>query len=59
MLSALLDRYQAEGNAKALAMLKKISPVVWQHIHFLEHYSFHDKRDPTDVDALLKNIFLL
>lgn len=59
LLSALLDRYQAEGNAKALAMLKKISPVAWQHIHFLGHYAFLDKRDPIDVEALLENIFLL
>ena len=42
LLSALLDLYQAEGNAKALAMLKKISPVAWQHIHFLGHYAFRD-----------------
>lgn len=59
LLSALLDRYQAEGNAKALAMLKKISPVAWQHIHFLGHYAFRDKRDPIDVEDLLANIFLL
>ncbi|MGF6482549.1 Tn3 family transposase [Paraburkholderia sp. JPY419] len=26
---------QALGNEKALAMLKKISPVAWRHIHFL------------------------
>ena len=59
-LSALLNRYQAKGNVKAaLAMLKKILPVVWQHIHFLEHYAFRDKRDPVDVEDLLTNIFLL
>ena len=59
VLSVLLDRYRAEGNVKALAMLKKILPVVWQHIHFLEHYAFRDKRDPVDIEALLANIFLL
>ena len=40
-------------------MLKKILPVVWQHIHFLGHYAFRDKRGPIDVEALLANIFLL
>ena len=59
LLSALLDRYQAEGNTRALAMLRKISPVAWQHIHFLGHYAFRDKHDPIDVEALLANIFLL
>ena len=56
LLSALLDRYQAEGNAKALALLKKISPVAWQHIHFLGHYAFRDNHNPIDLDSLLANI---
>ena len=33
LLSELLNRYQAEGNQKALDRLKRISPVAWQHIH--------------------------
>jgi hypothetical protein len=36
MLSMLLERFRADGNEKALA-LQKISPVAWQHIHFLGH----------------------
>ena len=59
LLSTLLDQYQAEGNVEALGMLKKILPVVWQHIHFLEHYAFRDKHDPINVEALLANISLL
>jgi len=59
LLSALLDRYQEEGNAKALAMFKKISPVAWQHIHFLGHYAFRNKHDPIDLESLLENVFLL
>jgi hypothetical protein len=59
LLSTLLDRYQAEGNTKALAMLKKISPVAWQHIHFLGHYAFRDKHNLLDLDAILANVCLL
>lgn len=59
LLSALLDRDKTEGDAKALAILQKISPVAWQHIHFLGHYAFRDKHEPIDVNALLENIFLL
>ena len=59
LLSALLDQYQAESNVKALAMLKEILPVLTQHIHFLEHFAFRDKRGPIDAEALLANIFLL
>ena len=43
LLSTLLDRFQAVGDLKALAKLKKISPVAWQHTHFLGHYAFRDK----------------
>ena len=35
LLSMLLERYQATGDQRALDLLKKISPVAWQHIHFL------------------------
>ena len=33
ILSRLLTKYEAIGNAKALAMLKKISPAAWRHTH--------------------------
>ena len=35
VLSRILNRYQAAGNQQALELLKRISPVAWQHIHFL------------------------
>ena len=40
ILSKLKQKYEAEGNTKALAMLKKISPVAWRHIHFQGHFIF-------------------
>ncbi len=46
LLSGLLKRYQAEGNQKALDLLKRISPIAWQHIHFLGHYAFRDRKNP-------------
>jgi hypothetical protein len=33
-------------------MLRKISPVAWQHIHFLGHYLFRDGQ-PIDLEAIL------
>ena len=59
LLSMLLDRYQAAGNQKALELLKKISPVAWQHIHFLGHYAFRNNHNPIDVEAMLANIKLV
>ena len=40
ILSRLLAKYEASGNAKALAMIKKISPAAWRHIHLNGHYTF-------------------
>jgi TnpA family transposase len=53
LLSGILNRYQAEGNQKALELLMRISPVAWQHIHFLGHYAFRDKQHPIDLEAIL------
>ncbi|TDG02165.1 hypothetical protein E1N52_41155 [Paraburkholderia guartelaensis] len=58
LLSQLLERYQREGNEKALAMLKKISPVAWRHIHFLGHYTFRNE-NPIDIAAMLAGLDLL
>ncbi|MDO9014764.1 MAG: Tn3 family transposase [Polynucleobacter sp.] len=58
LLSGLLNRYEAEGNQKALDMLKRISPVAWQHIHFLGHYAFRDNRHPIDMEAILAGVSL-
>src|SRR3712207_2261980 len=40
LFSRLLERYQVTVNRKALQSLKAISPVAWQHIHLLGHYTF-------------------
>ncbi|MBU0967106.1 MAG: Tn3 family transposase [Proteobacteria bacterium] len=58
LLSGLLNRYQAENNQKILDWLKRISPVAWQHIHFLGHYAFRDKQKPIDLDAILASFVL-
>ena len=58
LLSRLLDRYQTAGNQKALDLLKKISPVAWQHIHFLGHYTFRGNQLPIDLEAMLADVIL-
>ena len=37
ILSRLLTKYEVDGNAKALALIKKISPTAWRHIHLNGH----------------------
>ena len=41
-----------------LDLLKRISPVAWQHIHFLGHYAFREKHEPFDMDTLLAAVTL-
>ena len=58
MLSMLLDRHKAASDEKIMALLRKISPVVWQHIHFLGHHAFRNNYNPIDLEAMLADITL-
>ena len=58
LLSTLLERYRGEDDRKALALLQKISPVAWQHIHLLGHYTFRGGKHAIDPEALLANVRL-
>jgi len=57
ILSKLKLKYEAEGDHKALKLLKKISPVAWQHIHFQGHFIFSGDKI-IDLDAIINKIFL-
>jgi len=56
ILSRLLDKHLEVGNPKMLRVFRKISPMAWQHIHFLGHYTFCENRKPIDLDALLDRV---
>ena len=58
LLSALLERYRVAGDEKAITLLRKISPVAWQHVHFLGRYLFRGSRQPIDLVALLADVAL-
>ena len=58
LLSALLKRYQAAADQKAIMVLRKISPVAWQHVHFLGRYLFRGNRQPIDVAQVLADVTL-
>jgi len=57
VLSKLTDKYESENNQKALGILRKISPVAWQHIHFYGHLVFSDK-NAIDLDEIIKLLSL-
>ncbi|WP_416209929.1 Tn3 family transposase [Legionella sp. PATHC035] len=57
ILSKLKLKYEADGDHKALALLRKISPVAWQHIHFQGHFIFSGDKI-IDLDAIINKVFL-
>ena len=57
ILSKLRDKLEAEWNQKGLALLRKISPVAWQHIHFQGHFMFAEEHI-IDLDEIIKQLKL-
>jgi TnpA family transposase len=58
ILSRLLAKYEASGNVKALALIKKISPAAWRHIHLNGHYTFRGNGQIIDLDAIVAGLEL-
>jgi len=58
ILSRLLAKYEANGNTKALAMIKKISPAAWRHVHLNGHYTFRSAGQTIDLDAIIAGLNL-
>lgn len=49
LLSDLLQHHQAQGNNEQIQLLRRVSPVAWQHINFHGRYQFN--RPPVIVDV--------
>ena len=58
ILSRLLARYGTSPSVKALAMIKKISPAAWRHIHLNGRYNFRDSGQVIDLDAIVAGLNL-
>lgn len=58
ILSRLLTKYEASGNMKALALIKKMSPAAWRHIHLNGHYTFRGNGQIIDLDAIMAGLEL-
>jgi TnpA family transposase len=60
ILSRLLTKYEAsECNAKALVLIKQVSPAAWRHILLNGHYTFHNDGQLIDLDALVAGLELV
>ena len=58
ILSQLLTKYEASGNAKALVLIKKMPPAAWRHIHLNGHYTFRGDGQLIDLDAIVAGLEL-
>jgi hypothetical protein len=58
ILSKLLTKFEAAGNAKAVALITQISPAAWRHILLNGHYTFHNGGKMIDLDALVVGLEL-
>ena len=58
ILSRLLTKYEASGNARALALITKMSPAAWRHIPLNGHYTFRGGGQPIDLDAIVARLEL-
>ena len=57
ILSGLIEQNpKVLKNKKFLNMLKKMSPIAWQHIHFLGQYTFKATGESININEILKNI---
>jgi TnpA family transposase len=55
ILSMLIIKYRREGRLDLVEKIKKISPIAWQHIHFLGHYFFRSNKHPIDLETLINS----
>ena len=58
ILSHLLTKCEASGNAKAVAKITQISPAAWRHILLNGHYTFQNSGKIIDFDTLLAGLDL-
>ncbi len=58
ILSHLLMKCEVSGNARAVALITRMSPAAWRHILLNGHYTFQSGGKMIDLDALLAGLDL-
>ena len=53
LLSRVYEQKQAADDQEALAIIKDISPVAWQHINLFGTFEFSPSTAKVDIDALI------
>jgi len=58
ILSRLLAKHEASQDAKALALIKKVSPAAWRHVYLNGHYAFRGNAQTIDLDVIVADLNL-
>ena len=56
ILSDLLQLKEQPGDARQVALLEHVSPVVWQHINFHGRYEFTNCAEQIDLEAMVQEL---
>jgi TnpA family transposase len=56
ILSELLERAEAEGNHELCRLIKRYSPVAWQHINMLGNFTFRPEDNVINIQEVINNI---
>jgi TnpA family transposase len=56
ILSNLLDYRERTGDVQGAALLKRVSPVAWQHLNFYGRYEFRKGPEVIDINEVVKEL---
>jgi len=56
ILSAALAELERRGDLTSAEVLKRVSPVAWQHINFYGRYQFDENFTPIDLERLRQQL---
>ena len=56
MLSELLAYHEKLGNVLEVDLIKKVSPIAWQHIHIHGRYKFRIGKVVLDVVKMMRKV---
>lgn len=56
ILSCLYECYERKGDEESCNLIKRLSPVAWQHINLVGRYEFYPKEKSIDLQQLIQDL---
>ncbi len=53
ILSALLTAVEKAGKSEDAEVIKRISPIAWQHVNFLGRFEFQKQQSRFNIDEII------